>query len=281
MANEIIGEKRAGEGRIRSSGGVAIFEETYEYLVKSDNKENSRINIITTPGLPVVNVTQSAFGFTICKTKDATRREENPLYWDVTCEFSSEVDERQSGQDPETDPTEWLPIYETKFERLQEVVTKDLDDDAIANSAGQPYETGLTISRFIPVWEFYQFEAASITDEQVIDRNEVINSTTFKGRAAETLLLSVMSSVVGFYYGSRRRLTQYSLKYNSRKWTHKRLDVGTVYLSGGVHLPYLDDEGNMMLGALDGAGAKQPVGTAPAVREFDMYPQISFSFLRV
>jgi hypothetical protein len=63
-------------------------------------------------------------------------------------------------------------------------------------------------------------------------------------------------------------------------WKHKRLDVGTVYLDGGVHKPYLDDNGNVIAGALDGSGAKQTPGTAPAILEFAMYPEVSFLFLR-
>jgi hypothetical protein len=91
-----------------------------------------------------------------------------------------------------------------------------------------------------------------------------------------------MSSVIGFYYGSKRRLTRYALKYNTETWRHKRLDVGTVYLDAGAHLPYLDDAGNVMLGALDGSGGKATVGDPPAVLEFDMFAAVDFStFLRI
>jgi hypothetical protein len=196
------------------------------------------------------------------------------------CEFSSQVDESQSNQDPSTDPSEWIPIYETKFERISENVSKDIDGDAVANSAGQPFETGIILSRFIPVWEFFQFESATVTDETIIGRNEKLNNGTFRGRAEKTLLLTVMSSVVGFYYGQRRRLTQYQLKYNQRTWRHKRLDVGTVYLLNNKHEDYLSEKGTVMLGGLDGSGAKVAVGDAPAVLEFDIYESISFSFLR-
>lgn len=289
MPNIVVGEKREGQASIRSAGGTPVLDETYHFLVKSDDKNNSRINILGTPGLPIVGVTVSAFGISVCKGKSAVRREDQPLYWDVTCEFSSEVSESQSSQNPRSDPEVWVPIYETKFERLQEVVTKDFSGTSIANSAGQPFENGLSISRFIPVWEFFQIESASVTDETIIDRNETVNTSTFKGRAAKTLLLTIMSSQIGFYYGQRRRLTRYSCKYNSRKWTHKRLDVGTVYLDpdgvgpcgAGGRSPYKDCEENVILGGLNGSGAKVAVGNPPAVLEFDMFDDIAFSFLRI
>jgi hypothetical protein len=204
----------------------------------------------------------------------------------VTASFSSEVSEGQSssassGTSVSANPIEWVPVYETKFERQQRIATQDVDGTVIANSAGQPFENGIMLSSFVPIWEFYQFESDTDTDEDVIGRNEVINNGTFKGKAAETLLCTVLSSVVGFYYGSRKRLTRYALRYNSNTWKHKRLDVGTAYLEGGKLKPYLDDNSNVILGGLNGSGGKVTAGTKPSVLEFDMYPQVSFpSFLR-
>jgi hypothetical protein len=282
MAHTFLGEQRPAVSSIRSNGGVPVLDETFHHLVLADSKFASRLSILATTGVPIPGVTVSAFGSAVCKSVSATRREDQVLYWDIVSEFSSEVDERQSGQDPRTNPEQWVPVYETKFERLQENATEDQNGDSIANSAGQPFETGIIRARYIPVWEFFQLEAASITDETVIGRNEVVNSGEFRGRAAKTLLCTVMSSVIGFYYGSKRRLTRYALKYNTETWRHKRLDVGTVYLDAGAHLPYLDDAGNVMLGALDGSGGKATVGDPPAVLEFDMFAAVDFSaFLRI
>lgn len=282
VSGTLLGEQRQGRGAVRSSGGVPILDETYHYLVVMASATANRVDVLNVSGVPIVGVTQSANGYAVCRTVDAVRRENQVLYWDVTATFSSEVEERQGTQSVSGNPTEWVPIYETKFERLQEVVTKDTNGDAIANSAGQPFENGMLRSRFIPIWEFYQFEPDTVSDETVIDRNEVVNSAVFKGKAVHTLLCTVLSSVVGFYYGSRRRLTRYALRYNVDNWKHKRLDVGTVYLDDGKHKPYLDDNGNVILGGLDGSGAKVAVGTEPAVREFDMYTEVDFAtFLRV
>jgi hypothetical protein len=282
MGTLLRGEKNDAQSGIRSSGGVPILDEVYNFLVQADTLTEPRLSILGTAGIPQVGITVASGGVSVCRTANAVRRADQRLLWDVTATFSSEVDERQNVQAVSGDPTLWVPIYETKFERLQEIATKDEAGTAIANSAGQPFENGIIRARFIPIWEFFQLEASSVTDEQVIDRNETVNDATFKGRATKTLLCTVLSSVVGFYYGARRRLTRYSLRYNVNTWTHKRLDVGTVYLDGGSHKAYLDDDGNVMLGGLDGAGAKVAPGTEPAVLEFDMYPTATFSsFLRI
>ena len=282
MTHEFRGEQREGKSSIRSSGGLPVLDETYYHLVIADSTTADRLSVLATPGVPIPGFTTSAWGGAICKHVEATRRPDQIRYWDIVSEFSSDVDERQSSFNPRTDPVTWIPTYETKFERLQENMTKDADGTAVANSAGQPFENGIIRARFIPMWEFFQFESADLTDEQVLDRNEVVNDATFRGRLEKTLLCTVMSSVVGYYYGARRRLTRYSLRYNKQTWIHKRLDVGTVYLDAGAHKPYLDSAGNVMLGGLDGTGAKVTIGDPPAVLEFDQYPAIAFdSFLRV
>lgn len=278
----LIGQRREGSARLRSRDGIPVFEETYVFLVKADYATQSRLEIMATSGLPTLHLSTSEGGFAVCVGKDAKRLPEHSLYWEVTCEFSSEVKEGQ-GNEPTEDPQIWVPIYETKFERLQELVAEDQSGNAIANSAGVPFEVGLTITRHIPVWEFYQFESASIKDETIIERSETVNSGTFKGRAAKTLLCIVLSSVIGYYYGQLRRLTKYQLKYNKSDWTHKRLDIGTSYKSGTTLLDYTsdDDPPSIILGSLNGSGGKQAVGTPPYVLSFDVYATNSFSFLRI
>ena len=282
MTHSFLGEQRPGKTSLRSSGGVPVIDETYHHLVRADSPTADRLAILATTGVPIPGITVSSGGISLCRSVDAVRRPDQVLYWDITSEFSSDVDDRQSSQDPRTDPTTWKPVYETKFERLQEIVTEDADGDAVANSAGQPFETGIVRNRFIPIWECFQFEAASVTDEIVIARNEVVNSIIFKGRAEKTLLCTVMSSVIGYYYGASRRLTRYSLRYNTATWQQKRLDVGTVYLEDNVHKPYMDNSGNVILGGLDGLGAKVTPGTEPSVLNFDLYTAVDFStFLRI
>lgn len=275
---------RDGGFSIRSVNGLPVIDETYSYIVVVDAVNVPYSTVYSTPGLPVVNVTRSPQGLGVCRSKVCKRWTTNAFYWTVTCEFSSAVDERSQTQDPEIDPVLWVPVYETKHERLQEVVTRDKNDKAIANSVGRPFSNGLTITRLIPVWEFYQIDPP-VDDETVIARMETVNDTPFKGRAEKTLLCIILSSVVGFYYGQRRRLTHYQLKYNKKTWKHKRLDVGTSFLDGsnaGAETPYTDKFGNVIVGGLNGAGGKVAVGDPPGVVEFDMYEPINFNtFLRI
>lgn len=284
VANSV---SRKGGIRIRSQNGIPIVEETFGWIVEADHLEEEYLDIANAPGLPKINVTRSAGGLTVAKSKHGVRREKNPLIWDFTVEFSSAIEEDNSGGDggdggPGTDPTAWIPVYETKFERIDRMIAKDKSGDPIVNSAGHAFETGIISTRFIPVWEFFQFEAATVTDEEILERNEVVNETTFKGREPKTLLLTVERSTLGFYYGKRRRLTKYSLKYNSEDWTEKRLDVGTQYIDGSGDLQNFEKDGALYLGNLDGSGGAVTDGDPPAVLSFDRYGEKEFkSFFRI
>lgn len=307
----LVGEKREGSGRIRTRAGVPVFEESYAYLVKADTKFQTREEILLTAGLPIIGTSTSAGGFAVCQGLIATRRVESVLYWDVVAEFSSDVEENAGGSSGvggnigSNPPESWIPIYETKFERYQQVVTHDESGEPFVNSVGQPFDQGLTVTRHIPIWEFFQFEPASISDETIIERSEKVNSTVFKGRNEKTLLCVVLSSVIGRYYGQLRRLTLYQLKYKKDDWRLRILDQGTqhyrngatgtvqyqrkILLSGG----YTADNLDVVLGPLNGIG--QPVGgfdgaTDFAVMDgepaeflyFDQYATIDFStFLRI
>lgn len=278
----VLGEPRsAGDIQIRSVNGRPVIDQTFEFLVRADTVDELDLSVLQSPGLPIVNSSVSASGYGICTSKRARRDPDVARLWNVEADFSTDVEESQGNPDPTSSPVAWVPVRETKSESIQEVVATDQSGDAVANSAGQPFSNGLTITRKIPVWEFYQFEPASVTDETVLGRSEVVNSGTYAGKAAKTFLCTVLSSVIGFYYGQPLRFTRYSLKYNYKTWQHRRLDVGTVYLSGGNHLPYEDNSGNVILGALNGTGGKQTAGTAPAILSFDQFATSDFSFLRV
>lgn len=279
----LLGQKRIGDITIRSSDAGPVLEETWHFIVEADLPTQNRIEVASAVGLiPGVHVVDD---YAVLTSLRGTQQEENPTIWDFTGEFSSEVQEGGGGGSPGgvsgADPVTWVPIYKTKYERIVEAAIKDVNGDAIASSAGEAFETGVMIPRSIPIWEFYQFEPATVSDETIIDRNETVNSATFKTKPAKSLLCTVLSSEIGLYYGQRRRLTLYQLKYNEKLWTHKRQDTGAGYLVSGVFTPFVKNGVNY-IGALDGSGGKQADGTAPAILEFDIYQSINFAtFLRV
>jgi hypothetical protein len=281
----LIGEKREGDVNLTSKNtGEVTIEETYTYTVQADSKTDNRLYVASCPGLPVVGVTVSAGGLAVCKSIRGERSPDNPTIWTFTANFSSEIDENND-QQPGTDPEAWVPVRKTIFEKLEYRAVEDASGEKYCTSAGESFKGGIPQTLWLLSWEFSQFENISVTDEDLMDRNEVVNGSTFKGKSAKTLLCRIMESSVGFFYGQKRRLTKYRLTWKKDKWTDKVLDIGTYYLdASGNKIPFLDKPGNVTEGALNGSGAavaKTNPPTPPSTLEFDRYETSSFSFLRI
>ncbi|MGN6545929.1 MAG: hypothetical protein ACTHK7_12820 [Aureliella sp.] len=263
----------------------------FSFLVKADAIDQDRIQVAACPGLPIVGDTTIS-GYGMCVGKRGTRREQNPLYWDFECEFSTEVEEGTDPQTPQqqgSDPTAWIPTAELQFKVMDEVVRRDKSTipKLWQNSAKSMFETGLTIPRTILRRDFYQFEPITTTIDQLEDRNNKINDATFLGRDAKTLLLQIRAAKIGYYYGTRCWLVEYSMKYKEDDWRIKMLDVGYSYLDGSSprkRKPYMDDDKQtIILGGLDGFG--NPVDnqeTDPEILYFERYETMDFSsFIRL
>lgn len=277
------GQSRKRGYKIRKSGISLTVEFEIEYYVLADSVDQPLIEIINTPGIPLIG---DQDGPTRAVGHSADNDPNNALLYTVTIEYSSEVDDDSSGASQQGqdfgDPTLWVPIAEFAFETYSEVRLTDAAGNAVVNSAKQPFETGIPQKRSIVRYDFDQFEPGTTDLDTISDRNETVNDAIFVGKAAKTLLLTIRKATFGFYFGFRAWRIGYSLGYKKDDWRVKRLDIGNTFLSGGVLKPYEDDEGNRIVGPLDGAGAKQTAGTAPAILNFDTYATSTFSdFLRV
>lgn len=284
---QLIGEKRDGDISISSgTNGQVVIEETFNYIVKTNDITADRLSVAQFSALPVVGLTRSSSGVAICKTKTCSRRQDNPYLWDVVCTFSSDAQQDDSSdvQNPTTsDPTSWVPIRETMYERITVPYQyEDVNGTKLVNTADQPFSNPLIVGKHIPIWEFTQFESPDVTDEEMLDRHETVNGSQWKNFEAYTMLCLVVSSVIGLYYGRRIRQTRYRLKYKKFNfgWRHTVNNIGTQYKDANGDLKtYMDDTENYPItGFLDANGNKTKTVT---YKLFDVYETSDFSFLRI
>lgn len=282
MALTLRGEKRIGGGRVAIGNNGLEYSETYQYIVETDDINTGREEVMTCTGLPELFISQSVGGPAICTSIRVDRNPVNPLFWDVIAEFTSDIPEGSVGAtfgtvDP---PTAWTSRAKIRFEHLEETVFKDANGDPVVNSAGFAFDSGIQRIRTIPCYDFVQFEPASTTIETIVDRDNKVNSGTFRGRAAKTLLLTVQGIDYGYFYGEECVKVAYSMKYKSDTWRLSYLDVGEQYVDG-LDYKFFERDGVTYVGNLDGAGGALADGFPPTVLEFDMYDDLSFSFLRL
>ncbi len=277
---------RDGGIRARYSKGIVNREEDHHFFVKADSLTQLRTDIIySTAGLPIPG--QTIFNGMLCIGSDAVRTKENGLVLDVTCTFSTEVE----GIDPENpatsgplagDPVLWIPVRQTLHERAEEYFLTDVDGSLITNSYGDFYENGIIRARWLLSWDFVQFDRISVKDEDLMEWNEVVNKTEWKGKPAKTWLCRVLDSEVGFYAGHACRKTIFRVTYNNRTWRVRRVDMGWRFLNADGEEELFSVKTRFHMGPLDGTGHAAASPAAAAVRKFDQFESIEFKdFLRV
>lgn len=291
MPSEIVNsqERRDGSGAIALNNTQLVFRSTWNFLVLASSTAVGREEILLlTPGLPVVGV---VYGVTQqrCVGKDARRKKENPLYWDVTCQFESGAEEqRQSTSDPTSaNPVTWVPIFIVdSFETKQVVLQQDFSDPPkkIVNFAKQPFQEPLLTTKTLCSFSFVQFESPGQDLDDIMARNDTLNESEFDGRDARTLKLNVTGAGLGYFGGYPAWRVAYRCTYDPDTWEAELLEVGSQYIDtadGDKLKPYLDDvRSHRIVGKLDTDGSKLASNADPLTSKFVPYRQIDFSFIR-
>jgi hypothetical protein len=313
--------KREGNVRIRvKKDGSLTAEQDWFFRIKADSITQNRNHILLlTPNTPKYGVVYN--DGMMLKGCDAERLDDDPLLWDAVFNLSNQVEEGDNinptnGQPQLGLPTEWVPVVELGYEDYEEVFTSSLpllqnETDANANftfggppaagtetnglgynaqrwvnSAGQPYEQGFVRQLRIQTRKFTQFEPMSgpgaVTLDQIEARNDTLNNAVYLDKPKRTLKLSVDSVAAGFYHGLRCWRVDYTLAYKKTDWRLKKLDVGWHYIDDGKLIPFKDEDGNNILGSLDGSGGQAEDRLNPAIRAHKEFESVNFaSFLRL
>lgn len=296
MASEIVGEMRTGTASLRDSGNNGLsFESTAEFLVVASDKYVSKEEVLLlTPGLPIVGLMYGPLGAT-CTSKDAERHKDHASYWIVKCSFETGRErQKQNPNNPSPDPKTWIPVFRIDSFIVKEKVVAEDKTPASAgnvnfgttgpykcrNSARQPFEEPFTEKKLLCQFSFEQFEDPSQDINDIIDRNDSVNSATFAGRDARTLLINVTGAELGFYGGYGAWRVVYQVTYDPDTHDEFRLDVGTCYLDSGNQKPYMDAlEQYRITGNLNGTGGKSTGD--PAILKFRVKKELDFStFIR-
>ena len=288
MASELAGEKREGSASVKKSGANKLsYVSTWHFLVGTDSPYVQREEVLfSTPGLPVVGLIYGDIGAT-CISKTATRRPNQVLLWDVTCEFDTAAeDQKQDPENPSEDPTTWIPIFEIDGVETKDVVL--LTDFSTSpkkclNSANVAFSEPLIKKLSICSIPFYQFEPPELSVNTIIARNERTNTTAFRVFPARTLKLSVTGAVLGSFAGIAAWKISYRAIYDPETWDEVRDDVGPTYKSGTDLVAFKDLTNSFrIVGKLNGSGGKQADQSAvPTTIKFRPYEPIEFNdFLR-
>lgn len=290
MTTVLRGERPARKGQLQSSRDGMTYSVDREYFVLSNVRNDSELNVLATAGLPIIGISALAgFPGTICRSLSPQQNDKQSHLWTVTANFSTqplnqEVPDTGPSGAPNPDPTAWIPVYRGQMQYYPEVVYEDFTPTTpkkYVNYAGVPFSEPLTITRPIIVYDFWQYEANSVTDKAIGDRNDCINNAAVTRGGVTypqyTLKVSIPEFERGYYFGYQAVRIHYQVAYKPSKWTIKPLQVGYEYriAAGGVRVA------SPKLVALNSDGTLRSDGDPVlADNEFIPHTPISFSFLR-
>lgn len=303
MASEIVGELRRGSGTVRrGDNGRLNVTMQVDFLVVTDDKSTTREEVLLdTANAPIVGLNYGPLGIP-CVSKTATRNETNPLYWELSCEFDSAIENQEpNAENPNNpDPTTWVPIWKIE-PGLEDIGTwsRDYLSQLYANTAGELYDPPVSRVARSASWVFNQYEPASTSGIEIMKRHNTVNDATFTkklrgiGMLIEqyTYLMTVEEAELGYYMGFLCWNIKYKLHYKHFIVTQNNVDTAmgwkTVLFSHGFNFwngtalePWLE-KGINIDGPLDINGGKGTIGQEGHRQEFLFYKPLDWSsFLR-
>lgn len=208
--------------------------------------------------------------------------------WHCTVTFGSPLGDNEDAVTSD-DPTLAIPMESYDSEDREVIVDRDISDEPIVNTAGDPFDPPVTrdVSRRILVIEWNVTEASF--DAGWIDTyTDKKNSTTFKGRSAGKMYLAKItaqrawSTVIGLYYKLRG---EWHIDPNG--WNKRPLNAGMrekVTAQAGVRYRVITGDDGQPVSEpvpLDLNGLKLPPDGTPIFGDFDVILSIDFNDLGV
>lgn len=220
------------ERRGRSGEDNAQFQRKRRrvYRVLCDTKYQDETAVIGASGVPALKTPffDPLSGVydpgCICVSRRAEQDQKNPKHWYVTCEFDTITREEDQHDDPERKRI--IVTYPTRT--TQKAFAKDKDGTTIVMTNGLPHNPPL--EREIGWWNInitYYKKYANFTPSAMHGKLFYVNSGTWKGYAARTLLIRDVSASEQFEKNFRFFEVNVTLEYNADTWDEPLLNIGT------------------------------------------------------
>jgi hypothetical protein len=285
VATYLKGRRKGTTGKLSKSGGKIVYTETWLYCVISDIINESPLNVINTPGLPQIEYSSApnTGGICVCTGLDPKQNAQSPYVWEVTVEFSTDTKDQDTNNN-NPDPTQWKPLYEGKVETYPEVMYQDFSPTPLryVNSAKSKFPEPLIVNRPIIVYDFFQYEPATLTDIAIGDRNDTINDAAARNGMFPkySLKCTISNFERGWFYNTACVRVNYSIAYKKSLWLNKPLDVGYEYYSYDSAQNKWSKLTSDFLVALNTNGTKRADNADADFLEFISHRPIPFTFLR-
>lgn len=305
----LIGQQKGKGIQVTTDGQRLIYSGSRQYLVFDESGTEGEGIILSTSGLPRVNVFYNFDGVPVpltCKGKKAQQWENNNKYWTVSADFDNEpqnTDSDTGGNETDSgDPTTWYAIIKFDFETYEDVLGWKV------NFAKRPYLPPITKTSLMPVIKFTQYMPPNLTIYELVhEYHEVLNDSDFLNAKPRYWKLSISDAEFGVVNGYKCWKVDFELRYKKARMLYNvydsdgnrvtaDVDVDSISMLPGwsVYVPQIDTldinktpfadikENNGDFGKLETDGTfKADQSEDVILKEETMYPVKDFSFLRI
>lgn len=259
----VVSVNQTWTGRSGDAAGIGSSRITRTWLAKTDNRFDTEIAVLNSGLVPVAFVsTLPESPYFLCRNVRASQKSETPFAWDVEAEYSDEPlgkDEKDRQQNP--NPLTRPPKISWDSQQYEKPIEKDTSDEAIMNSANDPFDPPPTMDD--ARWQISITSNVAVVPAFVLTLNNKINSSVVNvdgiSFAAKTL------KVQGLRISEEQlendvlfRVVTFQLHFRPETWVFKPLDAGFAELVSGEKREILLDDGTKPSAPwpLDGSGAK-------------------------
>ena len=249
------------------------------FRVVTDNKTDDFTVVEASGSLPYVGIAYPNDANAYCQKVTGSQESFSPKVWLVTAAYSNK---KEAAEDPTNDDAE----IEWDTEQFQRPAFKDKDNNAIVNSAGDPYLPAVerddsrrvvTITKnmtSVPSW-ILTFEDA------VNDSSFVVDGITIGARKAKCQKIKV--GKLNERNGTTYRQVQIVLHLRKDTWDFEIMDTGLRKKSGSDREVITNDDGTEITSPvpLNGSGdvLSNPSESNVVYQTYRTYDELDFSSL--
>jgi len=281
--NEIIGGRDA---EFSADKFARTYTRQFQLVVAQPDANPAEIQAYNR--LPALYAPYSCGGIVdvlaLCKRKRPKQLKIDPRAWEITCEWSTldiNPDQNQNNDQPIENPLDRPPVVGWDTEIYQRPLEKDIDDNPIANTAGQPFDPAIEVddARLVMTVQRNELTFDKRTMAKYLNK---LNADPFVGFDKRLAKFHKFSATTQFENGLRFWSVNYIIHFRDEDWDREIIDAGFYEKIDGQLAIIKDRAGFPVSEAAFLNGHGRHVPSLPAhFLTFKVYKDIKFKPLKL
>lgn len=268
----------------RSLRGCSVDEQDRKeynraFIVVCDGAGESLVSVRDHTSLPAIGDAYPQDAKAKCVSKTPRSYGEDGRVWLVEVRYVSTP--RLVNVTPRARPWMKTPKVHWGTHVVRRSIAKDMDSNAILNSAGDPFDPPVEREVHYPALTITRYERNYVISN-AMDYIDKINQF---GMTIAGLVIEEHQALITKYEGTNVEVdgvkcweVNYEILFDKDGWQVVLLDAGYYYLSGGSPKRFADKDGDgkIDVGLLDGSGGQLASGAEKQYKSFRVYLQKDF-----